>query len=144
MAEYIERSAAIKAAKHAWAKGLEPSQYIEALPAADVAQVVRGRWIPHDRVFGDDFLVCSKCQFVSEDRSTRRYYHYCPHCGAIMDGGADHAVIVTRCKDCVHWNDDPDTYGADDGPKGKCMKSFETMCADDFCSYGERKDGGDG
>lgn len=32
MAEYIERSAAIKAAKHAWAKGLEPSQYIEALP----------------------------------------------------------------------------------------------------------------
>jgi len=92
MAEYIERSAAIKAAKHAWAKGLEPSQYIEALPAADVAQVVRGRWIPHDRVFGDDFLVCSKCQFVSEDRSTRRYYHYCPHCGAIMDGGADHAA----------------------------------------------------
>lgn len=26
MAEYIEREAAIKAAKHAWAKGLEPSQ----------------------------------------------------------------------------------------------------------------------
>lgn len=51
---------------------------------------------------------------------------------------------VERCKDCVHWDDDPDTYGADYGPKGKCMKSFETMCADDFCSYGERKDGGDG
>lgn len=48
------------------------------------------------------------------------------------------AVIVTRCEDCVHWDDDPDTYGADDGPKGKCMKSFETMRADDFCSYGER------
>ena len=39
MAEYIERSAAIKAAKHAWAKGLEPSQYIEALTAADVAPI---------------------------------------------------------------------------------------------------------
>lgn len=50
------------------------------------------------------------------------------------------AVVVTRCKDCVHWDDDPDTYGADYGPKGKCMKSFETMCADDFCSYGERKE----
>lgn len=50
------------------------------------------------------------------------------------------AVPVVRCKDCEHWNDDPDTYGADDGPKGKCMKSFETMCGDDFCSYGERKD----
>lgn len=51
------------------------------------------------------------------------------------------AVVVTRCKDCVHWDEDPDTYGADDGPKGKCMKSFETMCADDFCSYGEPKEG---
>lgn len=53
-------------------------------------------------------------------------------------------VQVLRCKGCVHWDDDPDTYGADYGPKGKCMKSFETMCADDFCSHGERKDGKDG
>ena len=53
------------------------------------------------------------------------------------------AVQVVRCEDCVHWDDDPDTYGADDGPKGKCMKSFETMCADDFCSYGERKENND-
>lgn len=49
MAEYIERSAAIEAAKHAWAKGLEPSQYIEALPAADVAPVVHGRWISWEK-----------------------------------------------------------------------------------------------
>lgn len=47
MAEYIERSAAIEAAKHAWAKGLEPSQYIEALPAADVAPVVRCKDCTH-------------------------------------------------------------------------------------------------
>lgn len=52
---------------------------------------------------------------------------------------ADVAPVV-RCEDCVYWDDDPDTYGTDDGPKGKCMKSFETMCADGFCSYGERKD----
>ena len=52
---------------------------------------------------------------------------------------ADVAPVV-RCEYCVHWDDDPDTYGSDCGPKGKCMKSFETMCADDFCSYGERKD----
>lgn len=49
--------------------------------------VVHGRWEPHDRVFGDNFLVCSKCQFISEDKATRRYYHYCPNCGAMMDGG---------------------------------------------------------
>ena len=26
------------------------------------------------------------------------------------------AVVVTRCKDCKHWDDDPDTYGADYDP----------------------------
>ena len=40
MANYISREAAIEAVKHAWAKGLEPSQYIEILPDADVAPVV--------------------------------------------------------------------------------------------------------
>ncbi len=62
----------------------------------------------------------------------------------VADAPTVDAVPVVRCKDCEHWDDDPDTYGADDGPKGKCMKLFETMCADDFCSYGERKDGADG
>ena len=38
MAEHIERSAAINAAKHAFAKGIEPSQYIEELTAADVTR----------------------------------------------------------------------------------------------------------
>lgn len=37
MPEYIEREAAIEAVRHAWAKGLEPSQYIEVIQAADVA-----------------------------------------------------------------------------------------------------------
>ena len=43
MAEHIEREAAIEAVKHAWAKGLEPSQYIEIIPAADVAPVRHGQ-----------------------------------------------------------------------------------------------------
>ena len=84
MAEYIEHSAAIEAAKHAWAKGLEPSQYIEALPAADVAQVVRGRW---EHLGGDEWC-CSACGFVlttegSWDKPTKKY---CEDCGAKMDG----------------------------------------------------------
>lgn len=41
MAEFIEREAAIQAVKHAWSKGLEPSQYIEIIPVADVVPVVR-------------------------------------------------------------------------------------------------------
>lgn len=50
------------------------------------------------------------------------------------------AVPVVRCGECKRWDADPDSYGKDDGPKGKCMKSFEETNDDDFCSYGERKD----
>lgn len=82
MAEYIERSAAIKAAKHAWAKGLEPSQYIEALPAADVAPVVHGRWMPFHSKTAGDMQYCSACK-IGFDAKT----NYCPCCGAKMDGG---------------------------------------------------------
>ena len=84
MGECIERSAAIKAAKHAWAKGLEPSQYIEALPAADVAPVVHTRWAH----LGGDEWCCPVCGFVittegSWDKPTKKY---CEDCGAKMDG----------------------------------------------------------
>lgn len=91
MAEYIEHSAAIEAAKHAWAKGLEPSQYIEALPAADVAPVVHGWWI-HSR-YEDcseqfELVKCSQC---NHEAYAMAFYvvagNYCPNCGAKMDGG---------------------------------------------------------
>lgn len=87
MAEYIKRKTVIDLITRRYENPEICTKEINSIPAADVAPVVHGRWIPHDRVFGDDFLVCSKCQFVSEDRSTRRYYHYCPNCGAKMDGG---------------------------------------------------------
>lgn len=82
MAEYIRRDAAIEAAKHAWAKGLEPSQYIEALPAADVAPVVRckdckhlvavnvkGKGIPTCRMSG---MEVAPAEFCSRGEKGRR------------------------------------------------------------------------
>ena len=45
--EYIGREEAILAVRHAWAKGLEPTQYIEQIPAADVVEVVRCRDCKH-------------------------------------------------------------------------------------------------
>ncbi len=60
MPEYIERKAAIEAAKRAWSKGLEPTQYIELIPAADVAPVVRCKDCKHCD-FGEwPFAVCRK------------------------------------------------------------------------------------
>ena len=89
MAEYIERSAAIKAAKHAWAKGLEPSQYIEALPAAAVAPVVHGCFEPCFDKNGNwrqGFAKCSNCgkEYYAQ---VINHFGYCPNCGAKMDGG---------------------------------------------------------
>lgn len=80
MTEYVEREAAIEAAKHAWAKGLEPSQYMEIIPAANVAPVRHGRWI--------DSLAritpyCSACGH--SHRCLIRTPNYCPNCGAKMD-----------------------------------------------------------
>ena len=91
MDEYIERSAAIEAAKHAWAKGLEPSQYIEAMPAADVAPVVHGCFEPCFDEKGNwrqGFAKCSNCgkEYYAQ---VINHFGYCPNCGAKMDGGAD-------------------------------------------------------
>ena len=94
MAECIERSAAIKAAKHAWAKGLEPSQYIEALPAADVAPVVHGRWDNSGRYTfpgGGTAVRCTNCGCaLTESKYRLNNWNYCPVCGAMTYGGADH------------------------------------------------------
>ena len=98
MDEYIKREEAIEAVKHAWAKGLEPSQYIETIPASDVAPVRHGRWL---NFYGDfstaECDICAEIYEVSPDESTKKeffdafkeFYKFCPNCGAKMDGGAD-------------------------------------------------------
>lgn len=53
------------------------------------------------------------------------------------------AVVVTRCKDCTHCVRTTDI----DGPGLFCSiwgRQWNRVQLDDFCSYGERKDGGDG
>lgn len=49
-------------------------------PSADVAPVVRGRWI-----FNDDWweFRCTNCH---KSIGNIEKYKYCPHCGARMDG----------------------------------------------------------
>ena len=78
MGEYIERESAVEAAKHAWAKGLEPSQYIEIIPAADVEPVRRGRWLPQI-LNGTRIWDCSECKTIGSPQWKR-----CPVCEAKM------------------------------------------------------------
>ena len=85
MAEYINREEAIESAKHAWAKGLEPSQYIEIIPVADVAPVRHGHWIKTGSyAFGENEYLCSECK-ETEWRTSASRLKYCPFCGAKMD-----------------------------------------------------------
>lgn len=53
---------------------------IKAIPAADVAPVVQGRWI--ERTDGGEGLVCKNCRagYTVYDETP-----FCPNCGARMD-----------------------------------------------------------
>ena len=101
MDEYIRKQDAVEAAKHAWAKGLEPSQYIESLEPADVVPVVHGKWIDHDgnkvqlnehgETCGTCFCnQCGEWLVASDEYAVKGYF--CPNCGAKMDGGDEHVV----------------------------------------------------
>lgn len=51
------------------------------------------------------------------------------------------AIVVTRCKDCIHCTRTTDR----DGSGLFCAiwgRGWHRVQPDDFCSYGERKDGG--
>lgn len=107
MAEYIKREALLlRIDCHGTNKfGMldeDIRAFVKAQPAADVAPVVHGRWVPFHSKAAGDIQYCSACEIGFAAKTD-----YCPHCGAKMDGGDGDA--------CVGSND--------------------------FCSYGERKDG---
>lgn len=99
MAEYIKRAAIMEFpirkdhcdkehANEHFIFGVESVlEYVESLPAADVAPVVHGRWAH----LGGDEWCCSACGFVittegSWDKPTKKH---CEDCGARMDGDAE-------------------------------------------------------
>ena len=61
------------------------------IPATDVAEVRHGRWtIAEDDYCGLNIVKCSVCHeewcFEEGDDVFDLNYHYCPNCGAKMDG----------------------------------------------------------
>ena len=59
-------------------------------------------------------------------------------CLSIIGGApAADVVEVVRCKDCKYWQDNNDGYPHQECRWGNC----ETPDPDDYCSYGELKDG---
>lgn len=104
MAEYIERDAAIETAvdyridviENEYDRGYQIAvqdiaKGLNAIPAADVAPVVHGRWIQLERIRdrfvdeGHDFKYeCSECSY-EDIHSENIEVPYCWHCGAKMD-----------------------------------------------------------
>ena len=119
MAEYIEREAAIDeiegttwyhiscqknlvegAACEADAlyKATDIYNVIKSAPTADVVEVRHGKWIETQEPLGWCDVDCAECSvcheswIMDEDSSIDDYecmWHYCPHCGAKMDGGTN-------------------------------------------------------
>lgn len=103
MAEYIKREAIMKFPirkdhcdkKHAnehFIFGIESVlEYVENLPAADVAPVRHGKWA-HSRYenCSEQFEIV-KCSCCGHEAYAMAFYvrggNFCPNCGARMDGG---------------------------------------------------------
>ena len=102
MAECIEREATIKRIKEVYCVGCnsyngvrcracgtgDAIDIIEDAPAADVAQVVHGRWMKRR----NGGTLCSRCGHYTQHKGNvldMSEAIACPWCGAIMDGGAE-------------------------------------------------------
>ena len=97
MPEYIDRDTAVKEVMAAkWESGSDGAMAMEivaAPPAADVEPVRHGRWdlspasIRRVKKTNIPEAVCSLCgkRFCDITNSVT-LYHYCPNCGAKMDG----------------------------------------------------------
>lgn len=97
MAEYIERRTAVDAIAEIMAQGFIEDRFImpqelqdlqdelEALPTADVAPVLHGRWERSEKFCG--YVCCSVCNnaYISPNWLIGGKRGYCPNCGAKMD-----------------------------------------------------------
>lgn len=79
MAEYIEREAALKLLEDEARCGYLDAVDINSIPAADVAPVVHGRWLPQI-LLGRRVWDCSECKTLGTPHWKR-----CPVCEAKMD-----------------------------------------------------------
>ena len=110
MSEYIEKEAVINfienglnnpdKTKSFGHDAIEIMAEVRYMPAADVVEVRHGEWIETQEPLGWCDVDCAECSvcheswIIDEDSSIGEYecmWHYCPNCGAKMDGGNNNA-----------------------------------------------------
>lgn len=62
---------------------------VEDIPAADVVEMRNGRWMDAESDDGCIVWHCSVCSYPVKTIGGYPIYHYCPNCGALMDGKED-------------------------------------------------------
>lgn len=103
---------------------------VDAQPAADVAPVVHGKWIVRfDGPYKRRRCYCSHCGKHNGVGGIAQNQEkpYCPNCGAKMDGGDSDMGV------CLKIYSDGNVH----------TEAWQSRKPEDFCSYGEQKDGAD-
>lgn len=87
MAEYLKREAVIDLITRRYENPEICTKEINSIPAADVAEVVHGKWENGNPICP----VCGGNKFKDLDADIWCDWQpdFCPNCGAKMDGGAD-------------------------------------------------------
>lgn len=84
--EYIEKGQALAAmSKHGITRNMRANKAVAALPAADVAPVVHGRWEWHGPCGDSNGKFWATCPVCKVRQRLGDYERFCPNCGAKMD-----------------------------------------------------------
>lgn len=107
MKEYIERAQLLKNLGYDETRRADvlPGSTFDIVlkePAADVAEVRHGRWIPSDMGGGepDEAYICSECGepwTLIDGNPAENNMRYCPNCGTRMDKENKHKVRCAKC-----------------------------------------------
>lgn len=84
MAEYINREAVCARCGAREINACSDECEVFSAPAADVVEVVHGRWV--DNCCYNTCSVCGNSVHAWNDDGDLQEFNYCPNCGAKMDG----------------------------------------------------------
>ena len=94
------------------------------------------RLIDADALIGKFNEKVDMAECLVNERSAERFATFCALADAVEEMPTADAEAVVRCKDCKYWQDNNDGY-----PHEECRWGHgETPDANDFCSYGERRE----